>query len=160
MDDPGGYLRFVVRVFPDYANTVIWFAPGPVHYEDARVTDELRDAMVAWEKAWYDDLSDDFHPSSPEVARSLAAEGRRLATWLSTELGENFEVEVLLDEVDGRNDRLRGSGPGTNPAAVAAFRRMAAEDKAEHDRIQALVAGGAKLTWIDGRPSDGRVDGT
>jgi hypothetical protein len=160
MDDPGDYLRSVVRVFPDYANTVIWFAPGPVRYEDARVTDELRDAMVAWEKAWYADLSDDFHFSSPEVARSLAAEGRRLATWLSTELGENFEVEVLLDEVGGGHDRLRGEGPGTNPAAVAAFRGMAAEDKAEHDRIQVLIADGAQFTWIAGHPSDSRVDGT
>jgi hypothetical protein len=75
-------------------------------------------------------------------------------------LGENFEVEVLLGEVDGRNDRLRGSGPGTNSAAVAAFRRMAAEDKAEHERIQALIADGGQFTWIAGHPSDSRVDGT
>lgn len=154
MDDPGEYLRSVVRVFPDYADTVIWFAPGPVRYEDAHVSTELRDAMIAWEQAWYDDLSEDFQFSSPAAARSLAVEGHRLATLLSAELGENFEVEVLLDSVGRQNERLRGTGPGTNIEAVAAFRGMAAKHKADSDRIRALIADGAQFIWTARSKSD------
>jgi hypothetical protein len=158
MDDSGEYLRSVVRVFPDYAHTVIWFAPGPVDYADARVTDALRDAMVAWEQAWYDGMTEDLHFSSAEVARSLAAEGQRLAAWLSTELGEAFEVEAVLGGTGAENERSRGTAPGSNPEAVAAFRRLAAEDKAEHERIQALVAGGASHSWTVG-PGPGPAEG-
>jgi hypothetical protein len=160
MDDPGEYLRSVVRVFPDYADSVIWFAPGPVPYEEAHVSTELRDAMIAWEQAWYDGLSDGFHFSSPAVSHSLAVEGHRLATLLSDELGDNFEVEFRSDEVDAGDRRRRGSGSGTNPAAVAAFRRMADDDKAEHDQIQAMIAAGAQFRLIGNRDPDSSADGT
>ncbi|HEY4268497.1 MAG TPA: hypothetical protein VGM94_09935 [Galbitalea sp.] len=152
MDDPGDYLRTVVRVFPDYADTVLWFASGPVDYEDAGVSDDLGHAMMSWERAWYDGVTDDLHFSSVEIARELGTEGLRLATWLSAELGDSFEVEVLLEETGVGNQRLSGTGPGSNPNAVAAFRRMAAEDKAEQDWIQARIAEGATFTLVAGAP--------
>jgi hypothetical protein len=165
--DAGEYLRSVVRVFPDYADTVIWFAPGPVDYVDARVSDPLRHAMEAWEKSYYEGINPDFEWRSAELETAFNDEGATIACALSHELGDSFEVEFVSDTT-GKKLLLRGSGPGTNPAAVQAFREMAADDKRTDDYLTSLGKQGLHvgLSAADGSTTgfedwmDRRADGT
>ncbi|MCU1479853.1 MAG: hypothetical protein JWQ19_639 [Subtercola sp.] len=60
MTDAAEYLGTVVRVFPDYAETVLWFAPGPVSYEESHLTDTLVAEMIEWEAAYYASLTELF----------------------------------------------------------------------------------------------------
>jgi hypothetical protein len=145
MNSAAEYLRSVVRVFPDYARTVIWFAPGPVHYDDAKVSAELRDAMVAWEADWYAGLTDDLEWASAEIEQRVVAEGERLARMLSAEIGDLLEVEFDTTG-DPARKRVRGSGPGTNAAAREAFQLMAEEAEADERRTDALKARGGVFT--------------
>ncbi len=144
--DAGAYLRTVVRVFPDYANTVLWFVGGPVDYADAKVTDSLAADMRAWEESYYESLNDAMAWRSLELEGRHAAEGLRLARLLADELGDAFEVEVWAE---GAKEKVRilGQHPGSNPAAVAAFRGRAAESDAEDERIRQLRGSGATFGW-------------
>jgi hypothetical protein len=143
--DPLEYLTTVVRVFPDYADTVLWFAPGPVSYEDACVSRALAADMAAWEARYYRILDDDCS-IRPTVREPFEAEGRALARRLSAELGDAFAVECVGDS--GGHLLLRGDGPGTNPRAVAAFRRMADDELAVHARIQHAMRDGEAFRWV------------
>ncbi len=146
MRDPGAYLRTVVRVFPDYAGTVLWFVGGPVDYADAKLSDSLAAAMQAWEESYYRSLDDDLKWRSPGTEEHHAAEGLRLARLLADELGDAFEVEVWAE---GAKEKIRilGLHPGSNPAAVAAFRGWAAESEAEDERVRQLRDSGVTFGW-------------
>ncbi len=49
------YETRVVRIFPDYATTVIWFF-FPVDYDRAGLDSELITAMSAWERSYCEGL--------------------------------------------------------------------------------------------------------
>jgi hypothetical protein len=148
MEYSGGHLRSVIRLFPDYANTVLWFAPGPIAYPDSHISDPLRQAMIEWEAAWYAGLTDELTWRSPAVERALTIEGGRIAHMLSDELGDAFEVEF-------GSTRLVGTSSGTNPSAVEAFRRMAREGFEEDERLRALQQGGS--SWSAFAPESGDI---
>ncbi|TAL41946.1 MAG: hypothetical protein EPN91_09450 [Salinibacterium sp.] len=151
----------LVRVFPDCAETVIWFAPGPVPYDIACVSNELRDAMNAWETAWEREISDERTFPSPEIAHELATEGRRVAEWLSAELGDSFDVELRVSDTRYGHQLIRGTGAGSNPRAVAAFREMARAHRARHDELEGLRSQGVEFGWFAHPPgSSSRADGT
>ena len=67
-------------------------------------------------------------------------------------------MEVGSPEGEGRKVQLRGTGPGSNPDAVRAFRAMAATDKADDERIRAIIvdaeAAGLPLRWSARAPGD------
>ncbi|MGN6204491.1 hypothetical protein [Humibacter sp.] len=71
------YLSTTVRVFPDYAGTIIWFTMGPFDYDSARIPQDLRVAMQEWEETYYAGLdSPNAAPElvgAPEWARPLAS---------------------------------------------------------------------------------------
>ncbi|TIH36138.1 hypothetical protein [Subtercola vilae] len=116
------YLRSVVRVFPDYADTVLWFAPGPVAYEDAHLTKELEARMKAWENSYYAALTELFEWQKGFDVVAFDRRGLGLATSLADELGDALGVEYRNHQDGGQEAvTLRGAGEGTNPAARAAF---------------------------------------
>jgi len=149
MHDPGAYLRSVVRVFPDFAGTVLWYVDGPVDYDEARITPELAKAMDEWESAYYSGIDDDDERRSLDAEIHHHREGLRLGRLLSDELGDAFEVEVFaFDRQRGRyKRRILGQGDGTNRAAIAVFRARAAESEAEDARMQELRARGGSFGW-------------
>lgn len=59
MDIPAKDRRPTVRMFPDYADTVLWFE-GPVDYDLTGLTPDLLHDLTAWEQSYYDSLTSDF----------------------------------------------------------------------------------------------------
>jgi hypothetical protein len=109
-----------VRLFADYAESVIWF-PGMVDYVESALSPELIRDLEEWKGK---QLSD---PDS-EV------EGFGLAWRLADELGGEFEVDF---QVDGRADRsIRSQSPASNTAAREAFLGFVAQER-EDEVLQA-----------------------
>jgi hypothetical protein len=154
MANPGAYLRSVVRVFPDYADSVLWFVGGPVDYAEAKLSDSLATDMMAWDTSYYAGLDSDRQWRSPDLETHHCREGLRLARGLSDELGDAFEVEVFaLDKKRNKHKvRLLGQREGTNPRAIAAFRARAAADEATMARIEDLKASGVTFGWTTHAP--------
>ncbi len=130
------YATSVVRLFPDYAGSAIWFWE-PVPYEVTGLSSDLVRDLQAWEESYYGGL-DAYAWRSADLGDAFAAEGKRLAHRLASELGDEFAVEYDVLAEPGRR-RVRGPGPPRNPAAAAAFRELAAEARAEHARITKIV---------------------
>jgi hypothetical protein len=149
MADPGAYLRSVVRVFPDYAGTVLWFVDGPVDYADAKLTESLAADMSAWEDAYYFGLGEEKDWKSKDLEVPHYREGLRLARALSDELGDSFDVEVFAQDSDHGEYKLRiqGRGRASNPLAVEAFKEWAAASEAEDAHFRELKASGGTFRW-------------
>jgi hypothetical protein len=149
MANPGAYLRSVVRVFPDYADSVLWFIGGPVDYADAKVTVPLTTDMRAWETSYYAGLGADMEWRSTGLETHHYREGLRLARALSDELGDAFEVEVFALDKKRKEYKVRllGQRQGSNPRAMAAFREWAAESEAADSRLEELKASGVAFGW-------------
>jgi hypothetical protein len=117
------YLTRVVRLFPDYAGTPLWFI-DPVEYREALLSADLELDLRAWEQFYYDGLGDDFEWRSPDLAQTFAASGAVLAQRLADELGPEFEVELIAL---GSKSRFSSSGDAVNRMANAAFSGRAAD---------------------------------
>jgi hypothetical protein len=114
----------VVRLFVDHANSVVWFS-DPVPYEESHLTADLVQALREWEQSYYVGLDDDFEWRSAELPGQFNAEGRKRATRLAEEIGDEFHVE--LHEAGARPPwpLFHSEEPATNPDAAAAFRARA-----------------------------------
>lgn len=120
MTTPERNRPLTVRLFPDYAGTVLWFS-GPVRYEDSGLTQGLIRALQSWEESYYHSMTPDIEWVSAEAAHRFTAEGNRLAECVADELGERYDVGFASYE-DGVPARIfRASGPARNAEAVAAF---------------------------------------
>jgi hypothetical protein len=146
------YLTSVIRLFPDYAESVIWFAIGLVSYDDAKITSELRLEMDAWEKLYYQAQTNDSRWHTPEDRLRFNAEGRRLAERLAEELGSRFEVEV--DVYENEQVRIRSNDAPTNLDAAAAFEAIAGELREFDKRIQRATEAGASFGWYAYGPDE------
>jgi hypothetical protein len=145
-------LATVIRIFPDYADSVIWFL-GPVPYEEARITHGLAEDLSAWEDRFYAILGDQ-HWIRDELRDAFDTEGLRLAQCLSKELGPPFAVDYVSEK--GQITRFASALPGTNPAAVTAFTGMAEELRARNKRLDELLASGIELHVVQTKRPTGR----
>ena len=138
----------VVRLFPDYADSVLWF-PDPLPYEQTRLDAQLIEDLKAWEDSYYAGLTPTYSWRDPALQAEFVAEGARLARRLAAEIGDEFQVEH--DSAGGVPRRVRGRGPARNPDAAAALREMARAATAEWDELRRVVAGarraGQTLEW-------------
>lgn len=142
----------LIRLFPDYADSVIWFIVGPLSYEESGVSTKLRQDMEAWETHYYEMVDTDFTWRSREDQNYHAEEGRRLAERLSAEVGRAFEVEYF-DQRD-RKVQVRSDKPATNEAAEAAFTRVGAWHRSLFERIDREAAAGASFGWFPSQPNE------
>lgn len=133
VDDSGE--RGVVRMFPDYANTVVWFN-GPVDYEDSGLSPDLVLALEAWEQAHYDGLTSNFTRRPSPLAQSHQAEGDRLAARVADELGSGYEVEHGYTPPR----RFRSRHDRSDTPAAAAFDALAAAQPSIDERLAYLIA--------------------
>jgi hypothetical protein len=142
----------LIRIFPDYADSVIWFIIGPLSYDESGVSKTLRHDMEAWETHYYETMGSDYSWRSREDQDYHAAEGRRLAECLSVEVGRAFEVEYF----DQRDRKLRVSSdrPAANEAAEAAFTRVGAWHRSLIERIEREAEAGASFGWFASYPHD------
>ncbi|MFJ5955955.1 hypothetical protein ACIQC5_08340 [Paenarthrobacter sp. NPDC092416] len=130
-EEPG---RAIVRMFPDYGDTVLWFAGLPVDYEVAGLTEALVRSLKDWEQSYYDSLTRNLEWKSAELAGKYAAEGVRLAQLLADELGEAYQVEFKYFEHQAQVRRFRG-GVAANVKAAAAFDALAVAQRLKDDEI-------------------------
>lgn len=146
-----------MRLFPDYAGTVLWFA-GPVDYQLSGLTPELVDELRDWEQFYYDVLTPELDWSSPELAHQYTVKGNHLAGRVADELGDGYEVEFRSYEPGAPRRRFRGTGHALNPWAVAAFDELVAALRTEQDRTaSALTAShnGDRTGWVAYAPLSG-----
>ena len=130
----------IIRMFPDYADTVLWFGDGPVEYSDTGLTAALVDDLQHWEQTFYESRTADFEFVSRAAEVSHAEEGVKLAERVSAEVGPRFAI--ACDSVEGRDETvlLRAERPAENPAAEAAFTRLREELIAEEKRTAEIFA--------------------
>ncbi|HEX4444157.1 MAG TPA: hypothetical protein VHZ81_11345 [Galbitalea sp.] len=131
----------VVRIFPDYGHSSIWFADAyPFDYEECAISAELRASFEVWEQFYYRHVG----YSSQRLPTRLAEyndQGRRLARQLADEIGPGFEVECSSPEATGTT-RFSASGPARNTAAAAAFARVREESRADDLAMRSRLADG------------------
>jgi len=130
----------VVRMFPDYAGTVLWYGGGPVDYEDAHLPAGLVADLEAWEASYDDGLDDELEWCSRDLAKAHEAQGAELARRVAEALGSAFVIQ-------GDGGRVRSDGPPTSPEAAAAFTALADAEEAEYNDRARMVAEGAELSW-------------
>ncbi|MFJ6416950.1 hypothetical protein [Paeniglutamicibacter sp. NPDC091659] len=84
----------IIRMFPDYADTVLW-ADGPVDYVDTGLSGGLVEDLLAWEQSFYCGLNSNHAFRSRGVELKFIQEGVRLAKLVSSEIGSGHSVEYL-----------------------------------------------------------------
>lgn len=129
--------RLIVRVFPDYAGTVLW-SGGAVGYEEAHLSQELEDDLQAWESFYRSRLDPDRATHASQDEYDFAVTGRALAGRLSDELGRGVEVHII---VEGR-PVFRSAEAPINPRAAKAFHARAERQAAQARALIEKVGGG------------------
>lgn len=131
----------VLRIFPDYAESVLWLAE-PVPYEISGLTQQLVHDLATWEQSYYGSLTADFTFRSQGLAHEFTNRGKLLAHRVAEELGSGWEVEFKSCEPLAAPVRIHGSGVATNAEAAAAFAAVAADlDSEQEVSHRARVAG-------------------
>jgi 8-oxo-dGTP pyrophosphatase MutT (NUDIX family) len=142
------YMTTVVRLFPDSADSPIWFAIGPVDYEDVRLTDSLEADLRAWEAAFYRDYEFTKGWKSDAAAASYFESGLALAERLADEFGTTFEVEFIAEDPYRGKHRFRSPVAATNAAAADAMRARSDDELAWSAEMSELQAQGHTLRLV------------
>jgi esterase/lipase superfamily enzyme len=72
------YATTVVRLFPDYADSAVWFR-SPVPYQKTRLDARLIAELQAWDASYCAGLTCDHEWRTPELAAQFYPEGARVA---------------------------------------------------------------------------------
>jgi len=139
--------RLIVRVFPDYAGTVLW-SGGAVDYEEAHLSQALEDDLRAWNSFHRSRLDPDRPTHASQDEYDFAVTGRALAGRLSDELGRGVEVHLI---VEGRQVFRSAEAP-LNPRAAKAFHARAERQAAQARALIDKVGGGR---WYAYNPVSG-----
>jgi hypothetical protein len=152
MPEPEAPLRYKLRVFPDYAPSVLWFALGFVGYADAHLGADLTRQLRAWEAHFYANTDGLGEWNSGFSGEAFDAEGLRLCHLVAEELGDLLDVEYISNEDGVKNVLLHGAGYGTNPEARAAFEAMIVKDKRREEKMRAP---GYSARYLFPEPNEG-----
>jgi hypothetical protein len=149
MEFPDPELEIRVRVFPDYADSVIWFCIGSVPYDEARISSGLQAAMETWEQAYYDGIDNQHYEWKSRAQRQrFKAEGLGIGAMLADELGEQFEVEVDAEVGSPESKTIfRSPGKPTNREAAAAFQTRAQELLEFERYVKRVRDSGGSFGW-------------
>ncbi|TSI17669.1 hypothetical protein [Brevibacterium aurantiacum] len=146
-----------VRMFPDYADTVLWLV-YPVDYEDTALSPGLIRELETWERSYYETLDADFNWKSPEDAQAFTKTGIDLAGLVANELGEEFIVEFASYEIAAPTYTAHSRRRADNVGAATAFSAIAEELEAEQERVTQLAAeAGPNAEWAACAPLAGDV---
>ncbi|WP_141362747.1 hypothetical protein [Glutamicibacter uratoxydans] len=146
----------VVRMFPDYADTVLWFR-NPIRYEDSKLSADLVEDLKRWEQSFYEGLNRDYEFKSETLACRFVEDGKILAQRVADELGENFVIELQEDNAAGRYQAKRQA---LNAEAAVAFDAMALEVQAEDEEVARCIGAvrrGETTGWYAYSPGSGAV---
>lgn len=141
------YATSVVRLFSDYADSVIWFS-GPVAYEDTCLEHDLVVELRCWDDTYYAGLTSDYEWRSPDVASLYYRAGARLARRIAEQIGDDFQVQY---DQGHTHRRVRAAGQARNEGAASAFHTMAEHARTERARLREVVdrarSSGETLYW-------------
>ncbi|MBD8045379.1 hypothetical protein H9638_16345 [Arthrobacter sp. Sa2BUA2] len=154
MTTPSEGRRITVRMFPDYAGTVLWLGE-PVGYERTGLTPELIRALQSWEESYYESLAPGLDWMSVDAAHRFTAEGNRLAGLVADELGERYDVAFTSYEDGAPAGIFHSPGPAGNAKAAAAFDALSAALHAklnDEDRGQDPARQGEATGWYAWSP--------
>jgi len=124
----------VLRIFPDYADTVIWNDFGPVPYEDINLSAQLQHELEAWERFYYEKATPYFEWAVASDRERFTEDGRRLTESIAKEVGSEFEFELRLSD-RGPKNMVRSDSAPTNPEAARAFHELVREKREWEDRM-------------------------
>jgi alkylhydroperoxidase family enzyme len=127
----------LVRMFPDYADSVLWL-DGPVDYGESGLSEQLVSDLREWEEAYYASLTRRYEWRSRRHAHAHATTAERLARRVAAELGSRFAVEYDAAEDTDDVRRVTSARPGLNVEAEAAFLARAEEAVRAQERLAAL----------------------
>lgn len=150
MSDQSAEQPRTVRLFPDYADTVLWFG-GPIGYELTGLTPGLISDLRDWEQSYYDSLTPDLDWISADLARQFSRAGNRLGQRVADELGDGYSLEFTTYEENVPTRRFRAVGPAANAPAVAAFEALASARRTEEDEncsIQEPTSNAEDSAWF------------
>ncbi|MFJ6534593.1 hypothetical protein ACIQH5_00045 [Paenarthrobacter sp. NPDC091711] len=128
----------VVRLFPDYGDTVLWL-DLPIDYELTSLPEDLVDELRAWELSYYASLTPEISWKSAALATRFTEEGNRLAQRVADELGPGFEIEFRSYQEGVPTRRFRGVA-AANATAVAAFTALVTASRDEQSGISNALA--------------------
>lgn len=117
----------IIRMFPDYADTVLWL-DGPIDYEGTGLSTGLIAELQAWEKLFYDSLNRNYAFRSRGLEAKFTREGIHLAELISTEIGSGHIIEYLGAQSLNHPVLFQCPGTAANPAAAECFDDLV-EDK-------------------------------
>lgn len=129
----------IVRLFPDYGGSVIWFS-DPMPYDETRLSPDLVRRLEAWEESYYRGLDDEMNWKSDQLRERFGLDGIELSDAVSKEIGPEFEVRLGSNGAIQDHPPFVSEVPATNSAAREAFTfraRRALDDWARLRRIQA-----------------------
>ncbi|AXH35010.1 hypothetical protein DVJ78_05910 [Humibacter sp. BT305] len=146
-DEPSPYATRIVRIFPDHADSVVWFS-DPVPYDETGLTAELVERLAAWETSYYAALTDTFEWSGRISLHDFDRTGLALAHDVAEEIGPDVEVEYRSFEDSGAIALARAEGEATNPDARDAFARRAQRERERWAALRARRSEGAGTVWF------------
>ena len=143
----------IVRMFPDYADTVLWINE-PIDYSRTCLSDALIEELNAWEQLFYDSLNRDYAFDSPGLEDQFTRAGISLAKKVASEIGSDFIVEYA--GAASLNEPLHYSCPGTasNKQAAASFQKLFSDVRREERRMAKLITRGPLYAFA---PLSGQV---
>ncbi|MBM7831633.1 hypothetical protein JOE59_002338 [Agromyces cerinus] len=149
----------VVRLYYDYASSVVWF-PDPIRYEQSGLSSALIADLQAWRRFHDEGLDHEQQWRSPDLPARARQVGRELAHRLGDELGSAFEVEY--DVFSPAPARYSSPEPPTNTVAAAAFTARADAARVERAELAKLAAerdasGGSGVGWFAVMPGTGQL---
>jgi hypothetical protein len=145
IEEYGAIAAGVIRIFVDYADSVVWFR-GPLPYESTFLSPGLIAEMRSWEAFFYANVDDEVEFISPAAEAEYFERGMRIARAFSEEIGDLLPIEV--DVSASTTTRVRASGSGTNPLARKEFDKKRAEIEEQTARSAALIRSGARLALV------------
>lgn len=110
----------IIRMFPDYADTVLWL-DGPIDYGDTGLSTGLIVELQAWEQLFYDSLNRNYDFRSRGLEARFTREGIHLAELISTEIGSGHIIEYLGAQSLNHPVLFQCPGTAANPAAATCF---------------------------------------
>jgi hypothetical protein len=150
--------RLIVRLFPDYAGTVLWFG-GAVDYAEVHLSHRLQNDLRAWDSFHRSRLDPDLLVHAKADEREFAATGTALARRLADELGLGVEIHLVIE---GRQV-FRSPKPPTNSRAASALHERSEQQAIEARAVAEKLDGGrwyayAPLSGARSDPTHDRQD--
>lgn len=114
----------LIRMFPDYADTVLWI-DGPVDYQDTGLSIGLIEELRTWEQLFYDSINRTHSFISRGLSERFARKGIALAKRVCSEIGSQFVIEYGGAALLGHSVHFRCPGTASNTVAAACFESLA-----------------------------------